>query len=675
MKNLPIALRVNFGFALCLVCLLTVSGMSYFAIDRIAAIFQQYRAEARQTALIAEEVERMYEARMGAFRYRISPSDKAAEAVRGNVSLIIDEERHIELLANNPERLAEFEELKTKASAYRDAFDRMSTLQSERNDLVAQLAKLGTDKRKQLTEIMNSAYADSDPTAAYYGGRTQQELLLARVYAERFLLNNSEEALAEVYRHLDKAVAEMEILTPELQNPRRKELAGQINAGLAAYRQTLDEVSRVIGERNAVREGELDKIGPAMAARFGAMSEGIIAEQNRIGPEAQAMIDLELLIVPIIAAIGLAVAVVSALLIGGSISSAVRGMIANIRRYASGDISEEETDLVGVSGDSKNEIIQAESAMRDMGRSLRESARQIDLIANGDLSASVDVRNQDDQLSIAIQIMAEKLRDVISRTAAISGEVSSHADSLSVSAQGIENNVQRQADAASSAAAAVEEMAANIRQSTDNASQTDTIAGEAADNARQSFEAVQSALDAMRTIAERISVIREIARQTDLLALNAAVEAARAGEHGRGFAVVASEVRKLAERSATAASDIGDLSSQTMELSERANSSLNTLVDGIDRTAVLVKDISTASSEQSIGADQINTAIRDLNESVRSTSDEVSKISGAATSLRDQIATLEELVGYFNAHVAGGHGYQDNLLEAPAEPAHELKVA
>ncbi|MEM1298033.1 MAG: methyl-accepting chemotaxis protein [Pseudomonadota bacterium] len=675
MKNMPIALRVNFGFALCLVCLLAVSGTSYFAIDRIAGVFQQYRAEARQTALIAEEVERMYEARMGAFRYRIAPSDKAAGAVRENVSFIIDEERHVELLASNPGRLAEFEELKTKAAAYRDAFDRMIVLQDERNVLVNEMSKIGKDKRQQITEIMNSAFEDNDPTAAYYGGRTQQELLLGRFYAERFLLNNSEEALAEAYRHLDQAMAEMAILTPELQNPRRKELAAEVNSGLAAYRATLDAVAEVIRNRNEVRQTELDSIGPNMAGRFGAMAEGIIAEQNRIGPEAQAMIDMELIIVPIIAAIGLGVAVVSALLIGGSISSAVRGMIANIRRYASGDISEGEADQGQLSDTSKNEIVQAESAMRDMGRSLRESARQIDLIANGDLSASVDVRNQDDQLSIAIQIMAEKLRDVISRTASISGEVSSHADSLSVSAQGIENNVQRQADAASSAAAAVEEMAANIRQSTDNASQTDTIAAEAADNARQSFEAVQSALDAMRTIAERISVIREIARQTDLLALNAAVEAARAGEHGRGFAVVASEVRKLAERSATAASDIGDLSSQTMELSERANSSLNTLVDGIDRTAVLVKDISTASSEQSIGADQINTAIRDLNESVRSTSDEVSKISGAATSLRDQIATLEELVGYFNAQVAGSYSHQENLLEAPVDHAHELKVA
>ena len=123
-----------------------------------------------------------------------------------------------------------------------------------------------------------------------------------------------------------------------------------------------------------------------------------------------------------------------------------------------------------------------------------------------------------------------------------------------------------QAAAAEEASASMEQMAANIKQNADNATQTEKIARQSSQDAEVSGVAVQKAVVAMRTIAEKIGIVQEIARQTDLLALNAAVEAARAGEHGKGFAVVASEVRKLAERSQTAAAEIVSVSAETVKI-------------------------------------------------------------------------------------------------------------
>jgi len=193
----------------------------------------------------------------------------------------------------------------------------------------------------------------------------------------------------------------------------------------------------------------------------------------------------------------------------------------------------------------------------------------------------------------------------------------------------------------------VEEMTATIRQSTDNAVQTETIATQSAADAQSSGKAVGKAVEAMRTIAEKITIVQEIARQTDLLALNAAVEAARAGEHGKGFAVVASEVRKLAERSQQAAAEIGRLSSETVTVSAEAGRMLETLVPNIQRTADLVQEIAAASREQNIGAEQINGAIRDLDQVIQQNAAAAEQASATAATLAQQSSELQGMVSAF----------------------------
>ncbi|WP_434620414.1 methyl-accepting chemotaxis protein [Tabrizicola sp. M-4] len=184
-----------------------------------------------------------------------------------------------------------------------------------------------------------------------------------------------------------------------------------------------------------------------------------------------------------------------------------------------------------------------------------------------------------------------------------------------------------QAAAAEKASASMEEMRANIRQSADNAAQTERIALQAAHDAAETGAVVGDAVKAMALIAEKITIVREIARQTDLLALNAAVEAARAGQHGLGFAVVASEVRKLAERSQDAATEISELSGSTLDVSQKAGARLAALVPAIQQTANLVQAISAASSEQTIGIEQINEAIRDLDSVIQQNATAAAQVS------------------------------------------------
>ncbi len=206
----------------------------------------------------------------------------------------------------------------------------------------------------------------------------------------------------------------------------------------------------------------------------------------------------------------------------------------------------------------------------------------------------------------------------------------------------------------------MEEMASSIQQNADNAGQTNKIASKASEDARASGAAVVRTVGAMKQVAEKIGIIEEIARKTDLLALNAAVEAARAGEHGKGFAVVASEVRKLAERSLTAAAEISRLTIDGVQTAEGAGQLLEKLVPDIQKTAELVREIAAASSEQSTGAAQVNKAIQQLDQVIQQNSAASEEMASTAEELSSQAEVLQSTIAFFKTRdtheVRAAHG-------------------
>ncbi|MFU8788180.1 MAG: methyl-accepting chemotaxis protein [Methylobacter sp.] len=287
--------------------------------------------------------------------------------------------------------------------------------------------------------------------------------------------------------------------------------------------------------------------------------------------------------------------------------------------------------------------------VRGISRSLSTMQQFADLLAKGDLTARIELE-QNDEIAVLAQSMVgmrDQFSGVVQQVRTNSDALGSASQEISATAQSISQSATEQASGVEETTTSIEELSASVKQNADNAKLTNGIATTAAEGAANGGAAVKRTVDAMKEIADKIGLIEDIAYKTNLLSLNAAIEAALAGEHGKGFTVVAAEVRKLAENSRVTAQEINTLAKNSVKIAEDAGNLLEQMVPNIQRTADLVEEITASSEEQAQGIAQISDAVGQLDKAAQQNASGSEQLAATAEELSGQAMQLQQVMSFF----------------------------
>lgn len=492
----------------------------------------------------------------------------------------------------------------------------------------------------------------------YLVGQIQSHVESGMTLVYQHITSNAPEQRANIERQLQSIAEENNAFLADYEklivDEKGRELFNEAKAArqdFNAYRDEIIAVSRT-GTADARQQAlaMLDSKGKPLFDRAIETQNKLVNHNKELADEsaneAQTVVNSTRVAIYVVLGVAVIIAIAITLFIVRSITRPLATAVGVVQRVAKGELPDQ------MDVQSADELGLMLAALNNMTSNLKSAAAIAVSISEGDLTVEAATLSEKDVLGQAQKRMIENLRRTVLEVAEVAASVASGSEQMSATAQQLSQGASEQAASAEECTASMEEMGASVQQNADNAKQTDKLATKAAEDGVSSGTAVNETVLAMKEIAEKISIIDEISRKTDLLALNAAVEAARAGEHGKGFAVVASEVRKLAERSQTAAADISRLTADGVRRADGAGQLLQHLVPDIRKTAELVREIAAASAEQGTGANQVSKAMQQLDQVIQQNASASEEMSSAADVLSSQAETLQKAISFFR--VKGG---------------------
>ncbi|MFN3460870.1 MAG: methyl-accepting chemotaxis protein [Oceanibaculum sp.] len=659
LDNMKVSRKISASSGAILLLLLVASGIAVAGLLSAQSNFAEYRLLARQTNAITTTEGELLSARLGVQLFLRAPSDERAETVLRRTSRAKVAADNVTSLPMAPERKAEFARITGEIEKYASAFQQVRPLIGEVERLSDEIYKRGIALESSLTALNQSFQKQDNKGAIVEVANGQRNLLLARIYIDRFISSATAADADRAASELHSFQAALNKLDAVVTVGEDKVRLDELRKNLGEWRDLFAGIVKNVTATNVILDTQLDKIGPAVAGDLEKLENDNAERQNEIGPRASTDIERSVMVAIAASVLALITGVLSALLIGRSISTPIISMTAAMGRLAGGDKTVEipaqgRKDEVGEMAEAvqvfKDNMIKAEmlAAEQEKERAAREErARRIETLTKNFDSAVAQVLSQ-------VGAATSQMLTTATSMSATAEETNRQSTVVAAAAEQASSNVQTVASAAEELSSSIEEINRQVTQST-------TIAGEARKDAERTNQQVEGLARSAQKIGEVVSLIQEIAEQTNLLALNATIEAARAGEAGKGFAVVASEVKNLASQTAKATEDIsqqvGSIQAETTDAVSaikgigatiaQINEIATTIASAVEEQGAATAEISRNVQEAAKGTQEVTTNIISVTQAAGETGAAAGQVTASANNLASQSEELRKAVEEF----------------------------